>query len=183
MKRGSNILFVPAYGLKPLNSFEGTGSHARCKRALSLWGSKKYDYIVTSGGGFAYQKAIQTIPAGALMKQWLVKKGIPANKIISETKSSETYTNIHYSLNLLRKKKIKIKSFTVVSLPTHILRIKIILRRNYGIKAVGAPVKHSMSVLEWLLEPVWIVNHLTDKSGNGFLRRMLRRYIKTKRLS
>ena len=154
---------------------------ARSKHTLKIWDLKKYDYILTAGG-IGHKKDIQTIPVGKLMKQWLIKKGISKDRILSENRSLETYTNVHYSLQLLQRKNIKIKSFTVVSVWSHIIRIKIILWRNYKLKAISAPVWHNLKLLEWILEPIWLINSLVDKSGNGLLRKSVRRYVKKRRL-
>jgi uncharacterized SAM-binding protein YcdF (DUF218 family) len=182
MKPPSKILFIPSHGVTAFNNIAGTGSLNRCEKALEIWNPKKYDYIVTSGG-IGQDKTIQTIATGELMKRWLVKNGIPEDRILSEVKSLETYTNIHYSLKLLKKKNIRIKSFTVVSLWSHILRIKIILWRNYKIKALSVSVKHKLSLFESILEPIWFINHLLDKTGNGLVRRLVRRYLRERRLN
>ena len=71
--------------------------------------------ILVSGG--APKKGITEAAAG---KDWLIKNGIPANKILTEAKSSSTVGNALNSVPLLRKEKIT--SYTLVSDGSHLRR-------------------------------------------------------------
>ncbi|HLM84157.1 MAG TPA: YdcF family protein [Candidatus Bathyarchaeia archaeon] len=180
-KRKFIILLIPSNDIKPLNQLLNTHTLKRCQKASELWRTNKYDFIITSGGCCNNRKT-QTIPAADIMKQWLISQKVDESKILSENKSLDTYTNIHYSLKLLKKRGIEFSELTVVSHWTHLKRIKTILRRNYGIEPICIPVEYKISFSEWLHEIVWSFYLLFDKSGNGLFERVVRKHIQ-KRVS
>lgn len=171
------IILVPSNDVKPINQIADTHTLLRCKKALELWKTNEYDLIITSGG-ITYAQKIQTIPAADTMKQWLISNNVDRDKILSETTSLDTYTNIHNSLGLLKKSNINFSNLTVVSHWTHLTRIRIILWRNYKIKPILIPVKYTLSLLEWLHEIIWFFYHLIDRKGYGFPEKILRKIVK-----
>lgn len=175
--KGEKIILIPSNDIKPLNDLSNTHTLLRCEEALKLWETNKYDFIITSGGCY-YNRKIQTIPAADIMRQWLISKNVPEAKILSENKSVDTYTNVHYSLKLLREKGIDFESLTIVSHWLHLVRIRMILRRNYNINPVCIPTRYRISFIEWLHEIIWLVYHFLDKSGYGFPEKMVRRNIR-----
>ena len=128
-KKAKKIILIPSNDISSLNQLSGTNTLLRCEEALKLWKTGGYDVIVASGGRTC-KKEIQTIPAADIMKQWLILNKVDESKILSENKSLDTYTNMHYSLKLLEKNNISSKNLTVVSHWAHLLRIKIILSGN-----------------------------------------------------
>lgn len=177
MRQTKNIIFVPSNDIESLNSLSSTKTLLRCKEALRLWKTDKYDLLVVSGGRTCKQE-IQTIPAADLMKQWLISNKVDRNKILSEDKSLDTYTNIHYSLKLLEENNIVFENLTVVSHWTHLKRIRTILWKNYKIRSTCIPVKYKLSLTEWLHEIIWLFYLLFDKTGNGFFEKKVRQKIK-----
>ncbi len=169
-------MIVPSNDIKPLNQLLNTHTLLRCNEALRLWKTNGFDFIVTSGG-LCYNKKIETIPAADIMKNWLVSKGVSEGQILSENKSLDTYTNLHFSLKLLNDYNIALDNLAIVSHWTHLARIKIILWRNYKIKPVCFPVEYKLTFTEWLHEIFWFFYHFLDKTGNGFLERKVRKII------
>jgi uncharacterized SAM-binding protein YcdF (DUF218 family) len=156
----------------------GTHTLLRCEEALKLWKTGKFDLIVTSGtGNHYYDSKIQTVRSADIMKQWLVSSGVPEAKILSENESLDTYTNIYFSLKLLRERNIHFENLIIVSHWTHLARIKIILWRNYRIKLIGSPVKYKLSLIEWLHEIVMFFCNLIDKTGYGLSGKLIRKFI------
>ena len=177
MKKLKNIIIIPSNDVRPLNQLLNTHTLLRCEEALRLWKTNEHDLIVTSGG-CTYNREIQTIPAAEIMKQWFIVNKVDESKILSENNSLDTYTNIHYSLELLKKNNIIFENLTIVSHWTHLVRIRIILWRNYKIKPVCVSVKYKLSCAEWLHEIIWFCYHLLDKTGYGFLEKKVREMIK-----
>jgi hypothetical protein len=176
-RKDQKIIFVPSDDIESLNDLSGTNTLLRCRKALELWKTNKYDLIITSGGRYLNQRT-QTISAADIMKRWLVSNQIDGSKILSENTSIDTYTNIHYSLKLLKDKGINIKSLTVVSHWTHLLRMKIILWRNYQIKPICMSVEYKLTFIEWLHEIIWFFYSFLDKSGYGFPEKIVRGFIR-----
>lgn len=173
-----NIILVPSNDIRPLNELASTHTLLRCEEALKLWKTGKFDLIVTSGtGNHYYDPKIQTVRSADIMKQWLVSNGVIEAKILSENESLDTYTNIHFSLKLLRERNIHFGNLTIVSHWTHLARIKIILWRNYRIRPIGVPVKYKLSLIDWLHEIVMFFCNLIDKTGYGFFGKMIRKFI------
>ncbi|MBU4369696.1 YdcF family protein [Patescibacteria group bacterium] len=156
-----------------MNKLSSSNTLQRCKKGLKLWESNQYDYIVTSGGLYN-DKSIQTVPAADIMKNWLITHGIEKEKILSENKSLDTYTNIHYALSLLKKKNIKIASFTIVSHWTHLIRFRIIFLRNYKVNIICIPVKYQLGTKEYFYEFFMFLYHFFDKIGNGLFEKKIR---------
>lgn len=176
IKKPKNVLFVPSNDIKPLNQLLNTHTLSRCNEALRLWKTNGFDFIVTSGGCY-YNKKVQTMPAADIMKNWFVSNGVSEAQILSENKSLDTYTNIHFSLKLLMNNDIAPDNLAIASHWTHLARIKIILWRNYKIKPVCFPVKYKLTFTEWLHEIFWFFYHFLDKTGDGFLERKVRKMV------
>ncbi|HPN96126.1 MAG TPA: YdcF family protein [Candidatus Moranbacteria bacterium] len=179
IKKPKRIIIVPSNDINPLNQLSNTHTLLRCKDALKLWKTNGFDFIVTSGGCY-YNKKVQTIPAADIMKSWFVSNEVPEAQIISENKSLDTYTNLHYSLKLLKDSNITLGNLAIVSHWTHLTRIKIILWRNYKIKPVCFPVEYKLSFAEWLHEFFWFFYHFLDKTGDGFLERKIRKMVEVR---
>ena len=142
----------------------------RCKKALELWQTNKYDFVVVSGF------LIHT----SLMRKWLVQNGIEETKILNESNSCDTYTNVHYSLKLLKEKNINIESLTIVSHQTHLRRLKVIFWRNYRIKPICVAVEYKLKFRSWLYEIIQLLYVFLDKTGNGFPEKIIRTIVRNK---
>lgn len=177
-----NIIFIPSNDIRPLNQLSNTHTLLRCGEALRRWRTNKYNFIIVSGG-LTHDQKIQTIPAADIMKKWLISNGVVEDKILNENNSLDTYTNIHYSLKLLKKKNINFDNLTVISHWTHLIRMRIILWRNYKIKPICVPVQYRLSFNEWLHEIVLLFCHLADKTGYGFLGKMIKKLIEKRNSS
>ena len=66
------------------------------------------------------------------MKKWLVKNGVPKNKIISEPRSKDTEQNVKYCNNII--KKLNIKYCTIISSKYHIKKIKFFAKNKIQIQ-------------------------------------------------
>lgn len=71
----------------------------RLDKAYEYWQENPQVIIVTTGG----QGRDETCPEGYAMKQYLVERGIPADQIISEEKSTSTEENFLFARQLLEE--------------------------------------------------------------------------------
>ena len=100
-KRGvmSQYIFIPSCEVAPLNSLENTQTLKRLKKGLAIWQNHNRTIIVS--GGIYLPPNVQTVPSGQLMKIWLIANGVPAEQIIAETNSRDTYENISGAMQLI----------------------------------------------------------------------------------
>jgi uncharacterized SAM-binding protein YcdF (DUF218 family) len=89
------------------------------EKALQLLHEGKIKYVITTGGKERLFNRSST-PFGELAKQWYIKRGVDADKIIPENTSTTTYENAKNSLEIIQTRKFK-SAFIVTSFP-HILR-------------------------------------------------------------
>ncbi len=106
----------------------------RIMQGLKLYknGFSKY-FILTGGVGWAP-------PAeSVVMKNILLKNGIPEKNIFLETKSKSTKSQVSYAISIIKKQKWK--NALLVSDPIHMYRIKKYFSYS-GIQAYSAPVRN-----------------------------------------
>ncbi len=109
--------------------FHGTSNSERCfpetirrlNYAVTLLNSNKKASILCSGGG---RKGVS---GAEIMAKYLISRNIDKTKILIESQSYDTISNIDNSLNLLAKKHLRNIAF--VSSPWHLYRISKILTR------------------------------------------------------
>lgn len=164
MEGNARVLFVPSCGVTEHNVLTPTDTLLRCEEGLKLWRSGDYDYILVTGGLFN-PKHVQSIPAGMLMRGWFIARGVDPNKVIEETRSLDTFENIKFGLEELRKRGIPDRDITVVTQWQHAWRFAITFRRAYGIKVKRVPLEYAMSWKSWLIEFVLIAYHAYDRYG------------------
>lgn len=100
--------------------------------------------IVVSGG----QGADELVTEASAMMGYLVENGIDKDKIILEEKSTSTFENFKYSLEILtinEKEYDDESNFAVVTNDFHIFRAKYILSR-LGYKSIGVAAKTPATV-------------------------------------
>jgi uncharacterized SAM-binding protein YcdF (DUF218 family) len=88
----------------------------RLKKTLSAANKYKSSLIIVSGG-----VAQQGVCESYLMKKWLVKNGISANRIIIEDRSKDTVGNALYTTQILKENK-SIKNIILITSASHIRR-------------------------------------------------------------
>lgn len=99
---------------------------SKLKKRLDIFLSE-YDnksYVILSGG-----KIDSNVSEAVKMKEYLLKNNINENKILLEEKSKETWENIIYSLELI-KKKFREKKYEMefISDNKHLIKVRKILK-------------------------------------------------------
>ncbi|SFI08542.1 Uncharacterized SAM-binding protein YcdF, DUF218 family [Tindallia magadiensis] len=98
--------------------------------------------LITSGGKSDGQLASEA----EVMMWYLEKKGISADRIILEEKSTNTLENIKYSMNHLNQKNdAKVTEIVIITSDYHLLRAQMIARR-LGFDAYGIPAQSPPSL-------------------------------------
>ena len=99
--------------------------------------------VIVSGG----QGIDELIPEAHAMKKYLVDNGIEPDRIVVEDKSTSTYENLLYSLEILEeidgRENLKI---LIATNKHHIFRAKLIARR-LGVEPYGLPAEIPPSIL------------------------------------
>jgi len=138
---------------------------------LKLWKTGKYDYIVVSGAK-TYSEEIQTKPAGTLMAEWLEKNDVPSEKILIDNNATDSFLNVDYTMDLIKKEDLDEYQITVIATYLHDWRLGLTFRKKYGVKIKSLKVKHKITLQELFGEIFVLFYALYDPLGKGrFARR------------
>ena len=105
---------------------------ARLDHAFELYQRRVAPYIIVTGG---YGGDPQ-FSEGGVGRDYLVKRGVPEDRVIAETQSPNTSASAERVANIMAENRMH--SCVAVSDPYHIFRIKEMLSHN-GITAYGSP--------------------------------------------
>lgn len=105
---------------------------------------------VLSGG----QGENETIPEAEAMRRFLMDKGIPSERLIIESISSNTLENLKYSFSIIDElDSSEDKIVVIISSEYHIFRAKMLAKRlGYDTQGLPAEVPESVVVISWLRE-------------------------------
>lgn len=117
---------------------------------------------------------VQTVPAGILMKEWLINHGIDESKIIVEKHSLDSFENVKFGLKELERCGIKNPKITVVSQWQHALRFKICFYLGYNFKVKLYPMRYQISLKEFIQEFLGIIYCLYDPTGHKSIAKKIR---------
>lgn len=99
---------------------------ARLDKVKEAMDAEPESVCILSGG----QGIDENMPESECMKKYLLEKGIPENRIICESESSDTIQNIRNSMKILEERDPKAENIVCVSSDTHIPRIKLICEKE-----------------------------------------------------
>lgn len=122
----------PTIGIVFHNDYpiENSESLRRASVALSLYNQGILDRIICSGS------LPDEEPSGAyLMKQYLIQNGVPEEKILVDSLSSDSYSNIKHTLELIDTSRYT--QILLFSDPFHLPRLYILMKHQ-GIKSTVA---------------------------------------------
>lgn len=120
------VLGCRLHGDKPSPSLQ-----YRLDKALELYKEGYGCFLLVSGG----QGVDEIMSEARMMKKYLVEKGIPLKKIITEEKSTSTWENIIFSKEIMDQRGLD--TAVVVTNDFHIYR-SASMARKAGIPATGA---------------------------------------------
>ena len=131
----------------------------RLDKALEYFEAHPDTVIVTSGA----QGADEPSTEAAAMRDYLVERGVPAEQILLEERSTNTLENIRYSLDVLAEHGYDVTAdIAVVSNGFHLARVRMIWGRvcggTYNLSTLAAPSSHAPSRLKmYVREPLALV--------------------------
>ena len=131
----------------------------RLDKALEYFEEHPDTVIVTSGA----QGADEPSTEAAAMRDYLVERGVPAEQILLEERSTNTLENIRYSLDVLAEHGYDVTAdIAVVSNGFHLARVRMIWGRvcggTYNLSTLAAPSSHAPSRLKmYIREPLALV--------------------------
>jgi uncharacterized SAM-binding protein YcdF (DUF218 family) len=105
---------------------------ARLDHAYDLFQRKVAPYIIITGGS----GGDPNFSEGGVGRDYLVRRGVPEDRVIAETQSPDTAVSAERVANIMAANGMH--SCVAVSDPYHIFRIKSMLG-HYGIAAYGSP--------------------------------------------
>ncbi len=121
---------IIVYGAGLQGDKPGKALQKRLDTAIRLYNGC---YIIVSGG----QGDNEVRTEASAMKEYLVERGIPEDRVIEESRSRNTIENINYSFEIINEKGFDDYKVVSVSNAFHIPRI-ILLCRNLGFESYPA---------------------------------------------
>ncbi|MCX7748925.1 MAG: YdcF family protein [Clostridia bacterium] len=127
----------------------------RLSKGLELFNRGFGEFIIVSGG----KGPKDQIPVGESMRNWLLERGVPDNKIVVEDRSSTTFTNIDFSKKIIRDKEKK--RVLVVTSDFHLFRSMLIAKDNleYCSGASAPSSKPLKKTLSYIRESAAIIKY------------------------
>lgn len=111
----------------PRRNIEMTESSDRLIEAIRLWRARKAPLVLMSGGNIDFLIGPGQTPESQLMRQFVLEFGLPADSVLSETASRNTYENAEFSKRMLEKRGIR--RILLVTSAFHMPRSVAIFRR------------------------------------------------------
>jgi uncharacterized SAM-binding protein YcdF (DUF218 family) len=146
------VLGAAAYGAQPSPVFE-----ERIKHGITLYRSKKVARLLFTGG---YAPGAKSAEAD-VGRRYAIRRGVPAQAILTETHSHTTRENMIYARRLMLANKLG--NALIVSDPLHLKRA-LRMARDLEMDAHGAPTPTTRyrawrSKAGFLLREVYFYNH------------------------
>ena len=147
------VLGAAVYGERPSLTLV-----RRLEGALDYLNQYPDSVAIVSGG----QGNGEDIAEAQAMRDWLMQRGIPEERIIMEPKATSTQENLSYSFELIRERGDEPDgNVAVVSSSYHLYRAKSMARLQ-GVEAAGvaAPWGRTMVMLNYFIREAFGVTHL-----------------------
>jgi uncharacterized SAM-binding protein YcdF (DUF218 family) len=163
------VLFVPSAGIRTLNQPDNH-TQKRLTETFNLWAQGQYYNLIVVAGGIFNPATIQTLPAAAIMKDWLVFGHIPAEKILTEGKSRDTFENVRYSVEKLAAAGFLPDNteLTILTHWQHAIRTAYTFKK-YGFKVKQKKLWYWIGLVGTLKEFGFIIYHWLDPKGKWLL--------------
>jgi SanA protein len=118
----------------------------RLEAALEVFNQNPVPIVVSGGQG-----GNEPRPEGDVMRDWLIEKGVPKDKILVDSVSANTRQNILHAISLLSG--LSIKNIRIVTSDYHLPRA-LAIARDEGLSAsgTGSPCK----------KEYWVQNHFRE---------------------
>ena len=118
----------------------------RLERALKWWQEDPERILIVTGG----QGKEEICPEADVMADWLIKRGIPEEKVLKEDRSHDTNENVKYSAPILKELVSPGDRVAVISHSFHLYRCRTLVR-ELGYEPVGLSVPIGI----WYMVPAY----------------------------
>lgn len=170
----TQILMVPSWQIVPRDRLSPRDTQIVCRAALQLWNTGQYDLLLLTGGVFLPPR-IQIRPSAELMKDWFMSQGMESSRIVTETRSLDTFENIAFALAELRRLGVVHPDITVCTQWLHAARIRHTFQRAHGISIRVHAIRFDMPWHDLAWQWFCAAYHWYDPAGTGWLARTIRR--------
>lgn len=107
------------------------GDSLRVRAGACLYSRNPSSFVIASGGRGQFKKVAGAPSLSAVIKKELISLGVPANKIIEENRSNNTYRQL---LELQKiKRSGKVEDLVIVSNRYHLPRLKAMIKYGPGL--------------------------------------------------
>lgn len=155
----SDAILILGFGLID-GEYPDEWLESRLSKGLELYNEGFGKYIIVSGG----KGPKDNIPVAYAMKNWLVERDVPKEKILIEDKAVNTFENIILSKDILESKDLS--SVVVVTSDFHIYRSLKISKNHF--EDVSGVASHSdgffKKTIYYLREDLAVLKYLIFKS-------------------
>ena len=124
------------------------------------------DYLLEYPGSIAIVSggmgAGETVPEAEAMRDWLLANGIPAERVLTETRATSTRENLSYSFEIIRARGDEPDgNVAIVSSAYHLYRAKL-MAQKLGVRAAGveAPWGYFFVMLNYFIREAFGVTKL-----------------------
>ncbi len=118
----------------------------RLEAALEVFNQNPVPIVVSGGQG-----GNEPRPEGEVMRDWLIEKGVPQDKILVDSVSTNTKQNIQHAMSLLSG--LNIQNIRVITSDYHLPRALAIARdEGLLVSGTGSPCK----------KEYWVQNHFRE---------------------
>ncbi len=118
----------------------------RLEAALEVFNQNPVPIVVSGGQG-----GNEPRPEGEVMRDWLIEKGVPTDKILVDSVSVNTLQNIRHAVSLLNG--LDIQNVRIVTSDYHLPRALAIARdEGLSVSGTGSPCK----------KEYWVQNHFRE---------------------
>lgn len=115
----------------------------RCEAAYGAWQDGLADAIIVCGG----QGGNEPEPEAAAMRRWMIARGVPEERVISEDRSDNTRQNLENALEIMTARGMG--SALVCTSDYHLTRA-LWLARDVGMNAEGLPARSTRDILSFI---------------------------------
>ena len=147
------VLGAAVYGERPSLTLV-----RRLEGALSYLEQYPDSIAIVSGG----KGKGETVTEGEAMRDWLIRHGIPEERVLTENRAKSTEENLSYSFAIIRERGDEPDgNVAIVSSAYHLFRAKSMARLQ-GVEPVGvaAPWGYPMVMLNYFIREAFGVTHL-----------------------
>ena len=156
-KPGSPVIVL---GCKVNDSTPSLTLHYRLEAALHYLQENPNSFCVVSGA----RGPRETVTEASVMRRWLVERGIPEEKVLSEDEATDTFENLMYAKKMLQAHSVPVQYVVIATSDFHMYRSRYIAKK-FGMESGALSAK-----TPWWLYPTYTVREMYGILESWFLQ-------------